>query len=115
MPTIPDAFPGSQSFTRKFLRQGRLPTSLTLPYAGEVSQQFQCFLTPGQPPKNSNTSLRRCRLWTLHMRILTLVQAFNRSQANPYASTGSQRFKQFLKPVKDFNPSHANPYSCAGS
>ncbi|MBW0583040.1 hypothetical protein O181_122755 [Austropuccinia psidii MF-1] len=66
---------------------GWLTTIPTFFYAGEVSQQFQHFLT--------------------------LFKAFEASHANPYACTGSQQFRQFLTPVQAFNASHANPYASA--
>ncbi|MBW0480861.1 hypothetical protein O181_020576 [Austropuccinia psidii MF-1] len=85
MLTIPYAFPGSQRFTRKYLCLYRFPTVQTTSYDREASN-------------NSNTSLSWCRLPTLHMRILTLVQVPNSSHAHPYTCTGSQQSRQFLMP-----------------
>ncbi|MBW0467340.1 hypothetical protein O181_007055 [Austropuccinia psidii MF-1] len=49
------------------------------PYACTGSQKFKQLLTPGKPPDNSKTSLCWCRLPTVHVQILRLVQVPNNS------------------------------------
>ncbi|MBW0506080.1 hypothetical protein O181_045795 [Austropuccinia psidii MF-1] len=102
MPTTPCAFPGSQPFTRKSLGLYKFSTIQTTPYAGAASQKLQHFLmlvqapdashaTPYvvQVPKDSNNSLRLCRLAKIDMQILMLVQVPNASHAHPSACKDS--------------------------
>ncbi|MBW0552871.1 hypothetical protein O181_092586 [Austropuccinia psidii MF-1] len=83
----PYAGEASQKFQQLLMLVQAPNTSNTNPYACTGSQIFK-LLTPGQPPKNSNTSLCQCRLMTLHIQILMLVQAPNASHENPYTCTG---------------------------
>ncbi|MBW0518737.1 hypothetical protein O181_058452 [Austropuccinia psidii MF-1] len=55
-------------------------------------------LTLLQVPDNSKNCLHQGRLPTIHTQILMLVQVPNASHAHPYACTGSQKFRPFLKP-----------------
>ncbi|MBW0515675.1 hypothetical protein O181_055390 [Austropuccinia psidii MF-1] len=120
-PVNPYAGAASPQF-QKFLMLVQAPnTSHTNPYACTGYQIFK-LLTPWEPPDSSKTSLRLCRLLTLQMQILmlvqvpnssnkclcqgrlpiiqtqilTLVQVPSNSNAHPYACTGSQQFRKFL-------------------
>ncbi|MBW0593184.1 hypothetical protein O181_132899 [Austropuccinia psidii MF-1] len=105
---------GSREFTRQFLRLCRLPTIYTPiltpvqapnhlhtnPYTCEGSQKwFPTMLTNSYARAGSREftrqSLRLCRRPTIHMPMLTPVQAPDNSHSNPYACECSQKFKQF--------------------
>ncbi|MBW0485417.1 hypothetical protein O181_025132 [Austropuccinia psidii MF-1] len=74
---IPYACPSSEHVPCKSLRCSKFPTIEANPSPGKGSQQF--FMP---------------------------VQADDTSNANPYACTGSQKFKQFVTPVQAPNASH---------
>ncbi|MBW0514944.1 hypothetical protein O181_054659 [Austropuccinia psidii MF-1] len=78
------------------------------------SQQFKQFLNPvqaldnshanayaGAGSSNSKNSLRLCRLPTIHMRILTLLQV--------------PTVLKIPQPLQASDNSHANPHACEGS
>ncbi|MBW0504621.1 hypothetical protein O181_044336 [Austropuccinia psidii MF-1] len=56
------------------LHGGRLLTIPTIPDACTGSQQFKQLLVLVHIPNHSNSSSLRCRMMTLNMQILTLVQ-----------------------------------------